>query len=74
MFIIQYEAINGEHKMQDFDSKSRTLLLTHLARFSRPIVAVYSNGSVITKAIRKDLKTWPPNLNCHAKEFINSRL
>ncbi len=45
MFVIQYEAVNGEHRMQELDSKDRQKLLRHLARFEHPIVAVYEQAS-----------------------------
>ena len=73
MFSIQYQAVDGTHKMQDFDSKSRAMLTVHLARFNRPIIAVYERANVITKSARADLMTWPGSKTRYAVDFINSR-
>lgn len=70
MYSIQYEAVNGEDKVQDFDTNTRTKLLIHLAQFSRPIVAVYENGNVITKTVRKELAAFTCSKNVHARNFI----
>ena len=70
MFNIQYEAVDGTHKMQDFDSLSHIQLASHLARFTRPIVAVYKNGNVITKQARKELREWPGTKTRYAREFM----
>jgi len=56
MFLIQYEAVSGEHKIQQFDSNSRDRLAAHLARFSHPIIAVYEQSTTITKAMREMLR------------------
>ena len=72
MFTIQYVAVSGEHKMQTLDSNSRTKLVMHLARFKRPIVAVYEQASPITKTIREELRTWPGTKLQFAREFISS--
>lgn len=70
MFTIQYEAIDGSHKMQSLDSNSRTKLIAHLAHFERPIVAVYEGyATVITKRVREDLRTWPGSKRKHAQDF-----
>lgn len=69
MFTIQYEAVNGEQKMQEFDSKSRQKLVTHLAQFTRPIAAVYEQATPITKTMRSELQTWHGTLSTHAREF-----
>lgn len=71
MFTIQYEAIDGTHKMQHFDSSNRTKLLIHLCTFSRPIVAVYEQATVITKTVRKELGKFPASKSRYAKEFTN---
>lgn len=70
MYTIQYKAVDGSHKMQDFDSKSRTKLITHLAHFAAPIVAVYEQGTPITKRVKEDLRTWPGSINRNARDFI----
>jgi hypothetical protein len=73
MFTIQYEAISGEHRMQELDNRSRTSLIRHLAHFKRPIVAVYEQASPITKAIRAELAKRPRNtMSRHAQDFVNS--
>lgn len=70
MFTIQYQAVDGSHKMQTFDSQSRAMLTSHLARFNRPIMAVYEQGTVITKAARKHLATWPGSKTRYAIDFM----
>lgn len=72
MFSIQYEAIDGTHKMQTFDSNSRTRLLKHLASFERPIVAVYEQATPITKTIQRDLAKRPGYKTNAAMEFFSS--
>jgi len=69
MFTIQYEAIDGSHKMQSFDSKSRMMLIAHLARFGRPVAAVYEGSTPITKWAKENLRTWPGSKNRHAQDF-----
>ena len=72
MFTIQYETVSGEHKMQAFDSNSRAKLLTVLAHFNRPIVAVYEQASPITKTVRKELAAWPGGKSDAARAFIKT--
>ncbi len=72
MFTIQYQAPSGEHKMQAFDSNSRTKLLTVLSHFNHPIVAVYEQASPITKAVRKELAAWPGSKSAAALDFIKT--
>jgi hypothetical protein len=72
MFTIQYQAVSGEHKTQTFDSQSRTRLVSHLAQFEHPIMAVYEQASPITKAIRKALAEWPGAKSRAALDFIKS--
>lgn len=72
MFSIQYQAINGEHKMQTFDG-TRSRLIVHLAQFPWPIIAVYEQATPITKTVRKELEAWPGSLSRYAHEFITSR-
>lgn len=69
MFNIQYKAVNGERKMQAFDSTSRQRLVAHLARFEHPITDVYEQASPITKTVRSELQTWPGTLSRCAREF-----
>jgi hypothetical protein len=73
MYNIQYEAVNGSHQMQTFDG-SRFQLLRHVARFERPIVAIYEQTTPITKAIRNDLRKTAglPNLSTSARQFLAS--
>jgi hypothetical protein len=73
MFVIQYEAIDGTHKMQDFDSNSRPMLLRHLARFDRPIMAVYEQSTPITAWARIALRT-THGLSRPAREFASSQV
>ena len=70
MFNIQYEALDGTHKMQDFDSQSYNKLSSHLAQFTRPIMAIYCNGNVITKLVRGKLRDWPGTKTRYAREFM----
>jgi hypothetical protein len=74
MYTIQYVSISGAHLMQTFDSKNRSHLIKHLARFKRPIMAVYERASPITKAVRVDLAKLPHSMisKC-ARDFVNSR-
>lgn len=73
MFTIQYQAVNGEHKMQAFDSRNRAQLAKHLARFDRPIMAVYEQATVITKAMRAELAKMPQHsLSGDARVFISN--
>jgi len=71
MFLIQYEAVDGSHKMQEFDSKSRVKLIAHLATFSRPIAAIFEQSTVVTKSVRKELAEWPGTKSRYATDFIN---
>lgn len=72
MFTIQYEAANGMHKMQTFDSTQRRRLIQHLASFPAPIIAVYEQASPITKTMRKELAEWPGAKTRYAIAFANS--
>lgn len=69
MFTIQYKAIDGTHKLQSLDTERRSKLLVHLARFDRPITAVYEQASPITKAVQKELRAWAGRLSREAREF-----
>ena len=71
MFTIQYEAINGEQKLQEFDTRDRKTLFRHLASFSAPILAVYEQASPITKTAQSELRTYF-NLSRHARDFAFS--
>lgn len=73
MFHIQYEAVDGSHKMQMFSSKSRARLVAHLAKFQRPIAAVYEQATVITKAVQKELSEYQGNKSRYAREFTKPR-
>lgn len=72
MFTIQFEAVNGEHKMQDFDSKNRTRLALHLATFQRPIMAIYEGSTPITKAMKLQLKAHHGVMSRDARNFAFS--
>ena len=72
MFTIQYQAVDGTHKMQTLDSNSRVRLTTHLAQFCRPIVAVYESASPITKQMRTELRRWPGSMSQYARDFSTS--
>lgn len=72
MFTIQYQAVDGTHKMQDFNTTDRMKLAIHLSTFSRPIIAVYENGNVITKVAQKEMTKWPGSKSRYAKEFVSS--
>lgn len=69
MYTIQYEAMDGTHKMQTLDTGSRTRLLIQLAGFTRPIVAVYEQATPITKAVQRDLAKWPGSKSPAAMDF-----
>ena len=71
MFVIQYATVNGEHKMEDVKNTGhRTALAVKLASFPHPIVAVYEQGTPITKAMRTYLRTSRLELNRNAREFM----
>lgn len=72
MFHIQYEAVDGSHKMQVFDSKNRARLVAYLATFERPIAAVYEQSTVVTKAVRKELAAYSGSKTRYARDFISS--
>jgi hypothetical protein len=75
MFTIQYETVSGAHAFQNFDSESWQLLVGHLARFERPIMAVFERDVPITKAVRKSMMDMSQHQNAHfskaAKDFIS---
>jgi hypothetical protein len=73
MFTIQYEASSGAHLMQTLDSDRRYVLVKHLSRFQRPIIAVYEQTTPITKAIRQELRNRPvAMLSSYAREFTSA--
>lgn len=74
MFIIQYEAVDGTSKMQDFDSRSRPKLIQHLARFDRPIMAVYEQSTPITNWARIALRSHAGNLSKPARDFAAAKV
>lgn len=74
MFTIQYVAVNGESKMQDFDSTSRSKLVIHLASFPRPITAVFEQSTVITNSVRRELAEWPGTKSRDAQDFADAAL
>lgn len=69
MFTIQYEAVGGAHKMQAVDTNQRRKLLHCIASFPHPILAVYEQASPITKAVRRDMQSYPGTLSTHARAF-----
>ena len=73
MYVIQYEAVDGSHKMQDFDSRSRPKLVRHLAQFERPIMAVYEGTTPITNWARIALRDAYP-LSAAARAFATSQV
>lgn len=72
MFTIQYRDARGGSGMQEVRSQSRTFLLANVARFEHPIMAVYEQATVITKAVRNDLRNYPGELSSHARDFLSS--
>lgn len=72
MFTIQYQTPSGEHKMTNLNSYSRTRLITMLARFDAPIIAVYEQSSVITKEVRRKLNEYPGSKSRCAMDFVKS--
>lgn len=71
MFTVQYETINGEHRMQNVDGGNREKLVNYLARFEHPIVAVYEQATVVTKVIRRELRSCPGPVSRYARDFMN---
>jgi hypothetical protein len=72
MYTIQYVALSGETRMQELDTKYRHRLVTHLARYRRPVIAVFEQSTPITEAVRKDLKQFAGTLSTHARDFAFS--
>lgn len=72
MFTIQYTGVDGQSHMQVLDSRSRSRLCSYLSQFPHPILALYEQSTVITKAIRKDMADWPGSKTRAAADFINS--
>lgn len=73
MYTIQYSAVNGENKMTTFDTTNRSRLIAYLAKFERPIIAVYEQASPITKAVRAELQKQPARrLSRYARDFATS--
>jgi hypothetical protein len=73
MFTIQFEAVNGTHELQEFDSRSRPKLLQHLSRFERPIMAVYEGSTPITNWARIALRSHSGHLSMSARDFASSK-
>lgn len=72
-YVIQYTSVNGHARMQDFNTRNRKYLVKHLAKFERPILAVYEQATPITKAVRAELRELPlATLSRAAKEFIGA--
>lgn len=71
MYTIQYQAVNGEATTQQVDCRARSTLAIWLARSEFPILAVYEQTTPITKAMRKELASWPGTLSRCAREFAN---
>lgn len=70
MYTIQYEAVDGTHKMQVFGGTNRANLVRHLSHFERPIIAVYEQTTPITKAMRNELAQLPRHtMTRSAREF-----
>lgn len=74
MFVIQYEAVDGTSKMQDFSSNSRPMLIRHLSRFERPIMAVYERTTPITNWARIALRSHAGNLSRPARDFASAQV
>jgi hypothetical protein len=71
MYTIQYQAVDGTHKMQEVACKARSTLAIWLARAEYPIMAVYEQTTPITKAMQKELQSWPGSLSRCAREFAD---
>lgn len=71
MFIIQYShPTTRQSAMQTLDSRHVNRLLTHLAKFEHEILAVYEQGTPITKRTRLQLAEMKQsNLSRAAKNF-----
>lgn len=69
MYTIQYLAVNGEHKMQSYETRSRDKLTRHLASFERPVMAVYEQATPVTKRCKDDLKAYRGTLTRNARDF-----
>jgi hypothetical protein len=74
MFTIQFEAVDGSHKLQDFASTSRPKLIQHLSRFERPIMAVYEQSTPITNWARIALRSHSGHLSKAARDFASSMI
>lgn len=72
MFTIQYVKTDGTHGMQEFDTKAKHRVTIHLARYQRPIVAVYEGSTPVTREMAKRLREWPGSLSREARTFAHS--
>jgi len=68
MFMLQYQMPGGESRMQEVEA-SHAKMVWYLAQFEHPIVAVYENGNVVTKQMRKELAAWPGSKTNYARAF-----
>lgn len=72
MFTIQYGTVDGENKMQTFTG-SRRELVSYLASFEHPIVAVFEQVTVITKTVREEMRKIPLNtMSRAARDFARN--
>lgn len=73
MFTIQYQAVDGQSRLQELDTCARRRLVTYLSKFDHPILAVYEQTTPITKAVWKELASMPiDKLSRCAAEFVRS--
>lgn len=72
MFTIQYQDATGISKMQTLDTKHLHRLLSHLAAFNLPIMAVYEGTTPITKRVRLQMQRMTGTLTKEARAFANS--
>ena len=71
MYTLQYQDVSGQSRMQDIDA-SETKMVWYLSRFEHTILAIYENGTPVTKQIRKELAVWPGTMTAPARAFATS--
>jgi hypothetical protein len=58
MFTIQYEAVDGTHKLWTFEGRYHSLV-RQLIEYDREVTAVYEQATAITKRVRVDMLRAP---------------
>lgn len=70
MYTVQF-MVNGECVAREFNSRSRSVLVYHLAKSEHPIVAVFEQVTVVTKIIRRLMTEYRGKKSKAARDFAN---